>query len=94
MSFTQYLSQNNLHVVSTSVGTTAAKAFGDVMARVKSICASQEGSAEFASVKETEGRDSLAVPYGSYHQLYRIDGRLVAVGVVDILPKCLVSPSW
>lgn len=39
----------------------------------------------------TEGRDSLLVPYGSYHQLYRIDGILVAVGVVDILPKCLVS---
>ncbi len=39
----------------------------------------------------TEGQDSLSVPYGSYHQLYRIDGKLVAVGVVDILPKCLVS---
>lgn len=39
----------------------------------------------------TQGQDSLSVPYGSYHQLYRIDGRLIAVGVVDILPKCLVS---
>lgn len=39
----------------------------------------------------TEGDESLSVPYGSYHQLYRIDGRLVAVGVVDILPTCLVS---
>ncbi|CAM9705112.1 unnamed protein product [Scytosiphon promiscuus] len=39
----------------------------------------------------TQGHDSLSVPYGSYHQLYRIDGRLVAVGVVDILPKCLSS---
>lgn len=39
----------------------------------------------------TQGQDSLSVPYGSYHQLYRIDGKLVAVGVVDILPKCLVS---
>ena len=27
--------------------------------------------------------------YGSYHQLYRIDHKLVAVGVVDILPNCL-----
>lgn len=35
--------------------------------------------------------EALAVPYGTYHQLYRIDGKLVAVGVVDILPKCLVS---
>ncbi|CAN0544511.1 unnamed protein product, partial [Ectocarpus sp. 8 AP-2014] len=39
----------------------------------------------------TEGRDSLSVPYGSYHQLYRIDGKLIAVGVVDVLPKCLSS---
>ncbi|KAL9259147.1 Arginyl-tRNA--protein transferase 1-like protein [Drosera capensis] len=28
---------------------------------------------------------------GSFHQRYLIDGRLVAVGVVDILPKCLSS---
>jgi arginine-tRNA-protein transferase len=35
-----------------------------------------------------------AVPpcgFGSFHQQYRIDGKLVAVGVVDILPKCLSS---
>ncbi|KAI6670126.1 hypothetical protein NL676_005011 [Syzygium grande] len=29
--------------------------------------------------------------FGSFHQTYVIDGRLVAVGVVDILPKCLSS---
>ncbi|KAG7601294.1 Arginyl-tRNA--protein transferase 1 [Arabidopsis thaliana] len=29
--------------------------------------------------------------FGSFHQQYRIDGRLIAVGVVDILPKCLSS---
>ncbi|KAF8006277.1 hypothetical protein BT93_K0539 [Corymbia citriodora subsp. variegata] len=29
--------------------------------------------------------------FGSFHQSYVIDGRLVAVGVVDILPKCLSS---
>ena len=29
--------------------------------------------------------------FGSFHQQYRIDGRLVAVGVVDILPFCLSS---
>eukprot|EP00899_Mesostigma_viride_P020637 jgi/Mesvir1/28575/Mv00990-RA.1 len=29
--------------------------------------------------------------FGSFHQQYRIDGRLVAVGVVDILPHCLSS---
>lgn len=29
--------------------------------------------------------------YGSYHQKYYIDNKLVAVGVIDILPKCLSS---
>ncbi|CAN8073829.1 unnamed protein product [Agarophyton chilense] len=29
--------------------------------------------------------------YGSYHVLYRIAGTLFAVGVVDVLPKCLSS---
>lgn len=29
--------------------------------------------------------------FGSFHQQYRIDGKLVAVGVVDILPCCLSS---
>lgn len=29
--------------------------------------------------------------YGSFHQTYRIDGKLVAIGVIDILPYCLSS---
>jgi arginyl-tRNA---protein transferase len=29
--------------------------------------------------------------YGSYHQLYRLDGRLVGMGVIDILPSCVSS---
>ncbi|XP_021904192.1 arginyl-tRNA--protein transferase 1 [Carica papaya] len=29
--------------------------------------------------------------FGSFHQQYLIDGQLVAVGVIDILPKCLSS---
>lgn len=29
--------------------------------------------------------------FGSFHQQYRIDGKLVAVGVVDVLPYCLSS---
>ncbi|XP_059627990.1 arginyl-tRNA--protein transferase 2-like isoform X2 [Cornus florida] len=29
--------------------------------------------------------------FGSFHQQYVIDGRLVAVGVIDILPNCLSS---
>ncbi|XP_047173031.1 arginyl-tRNA--protein transferase 1 [Vigna umbellata] len=37
--------------------------------------------------------DSTIPPcgFGSFHQQYLIDGQLVAVGVIDILPKCLSS---
>ena len=37
------------------------------------------------------GPDAWGCGYGSYHQHYRIDGKLVAVGVLDVLPKCLSS---
>lgn len=33
----------------------------------------------------------LPKQYGSYHQLYRFDGRLVAMAVLDILPSCVSS---
>ncbi|OMO76048.1 hypothetical protein COLO4_25696 [Corchorus olitorius] len=35
--------------------------------------------------------DGMVPPcgFGSFHQQYIIDGKLVAVGVIDILPKCL-----
>lgn len=29
--------------------------------------------------------------YGSFHQQYWLDGRLICVGVLDILPKCVSS---
>ncbi|KAI0265192.1 arginine-tRNA-protein transferase [Gloeopeniophorella convolvens] len=29
--------------------------------------------------------------YGSYHQLYRLDGRLIGMSVIDILPSCVSS---
>jgi arginyl-tRNA---protein transferase len=35
--------------------------------------------------------DHLPRDYGSYHQLYRIDGELIAMGVIDILPNCVSS---
>ena len=31
------------------------------------------------------------IEYGTYHQLYRLDGKLVAVGVIDIIPNGVVS---
>ena len=39
---------------------------------------------------DAEGYDNH-IPIGSYHQQYRIDGVLIAVGVVDVLPHCLSS---
>ncbi|CAA7259664.1 unnamed protein product [Cyclocybe aegerita] len=33
----------------------------------------------------------LPLNYGSYHQLYKIDGQLMAVAVLDILPCCVSS---
>ncbi|TYH51895.1 hypothetical protein ES332_D10G312500v1 [Gossypium tomentosum] len=37
--------------------------------------------------------DGMVPPcgFGSFHQQYIIDGKLVAVGVVDVLPRCLSS---
>ncbi|VIO95600.1 Arginine-tRNA-protein transferase, C terminus containing protein [Brugia malayi] len=36
-----------------------------------------------------EKGESKIMALGSYHQQYYLDGRLIAVGVVDILPRCL-----
>lgn len=33
----------------------------------------------------------LPKDYGSYHQLYRLDGELIAMAVIDILPSCVSS---
>ncbi|CAH1405576.1 unnamed protein product [Nezara viridula] len=33
----------------------------------------------------------LTTGYGSFHQHYRLNGKLIAVGVIDILPKCISS---
>ncbi|OCH90708.1 hypothetical protein OBBRIDRAFT_819164 [Obba rivulosa] len=33
----------------------------------------------------------LPPTYGSYHQMYRLDGHLIAIGVLDILPNCVSS---
>jgi len=33
----------------------------------------------------------LPLCYGSYHQMYRLDGELIAMAVLDILPNCVSS---
>ncbi|KAL8759182.1 MAG: hypothetical protein Q9199_000940 [Rusavskia elegans] len=35
--------------------------------------------------------DGIKQKLGSYHQCYRLDGRLVAMGVLDLLPGCVSS---
>ena len=35
--------------------------------------------------------DGFSSGYGSFHQQYLIDGKIVAVGVIDILPSCVSS---
>ena len=40
---------------------------------------------------ESERPDRLPADYGAYHQLYRLDGELIAMGVIDILPNCVSS---
>ena len=35
--------------------------------------------------------EHLPADYGAYHQLYRLDGELIAMGVIDILPNCVSS---
>jgi len=39
----------------------------------------------------SEEDKEYCLPCGSYHQLYRLNGKLIAVGVVDLLPRCLSS---
>ncbi|KAK7108348.1 hypothetical protein V1264_016098 [Littorina saxatilis] len=37
------------------------------------------------------GERGLPEGYGSFHQHYMLDGKLIAVGVIDILPNCVSS---
>ncbi|KAL1914815.1 uncharacterized protein VTP21DRAFT_7907 [Calcarisporiella thermophila] len=39
----------------------------------------------------TGTKGSITPGYGSFHQTYRLDGRLIAVAVLDILPACVSS---
>ncbi|CAG9462494.1 unnamed protein product [Pedinophyceae sp. YPF-701] len=48
-------------------------------------------TAPFAHVPPTADPQAPACGFGAFHQQYRVDGQLVAVGVVDVLPRCLSS---
>ena len=44
------------------------------------------------AIEYPSGRpEHLPADYGAYHQLYRLDGQLIAMGVIDILPNCVSS---
>ncbi|CAN9332528.1 unnamed protein product [Alternaria alternata] len=38
------------------------------------------------TTRTVEGKEQLL---GSYHQCYRLDGRLIAMGILDLLPHCV-----
>lgn len=42
-------------------------------------------------LEEETAPDGPEAGYGSFHQQYWLDGRIVAVGVVDVLPTCVSS---
>nr|CAG4647050.1 EOG090X06AF [Megafenestra aurita] len=42
-------------------------------------------------LQKSKPKSGLDIEYGSFHQQYWIDGKLVAVGVIDILSTCLSS---
>ena len=41
--------------------------------------------------QKTYEQDGKERKIGSYHQCYRLDGRLVAMGVLDLMPQCVSS---
>lgn len=42
-------------------------------------------------VQEEHSETGPMCGYGSFHQQYWLDGKMIAVGVIDILPKCVSS---
>ncbi|WOO80718.1 Arginyl-tRNA--protein transferase 1 [Vanrija pseudolonga] len=54
------------------------------------------------AITYSDGADTAHLPqhYGSYHLLYRVDGKLVGISVIDVLPACVSSvyfiwdPDW
>uniref|UniRef100_A0AAX7SCK0 Arginyl-tRNA--protein transferase 1 n=1 Tax=Astatotilapia calliptera TaxID=8154 RepID=A0AAX7SCK0_ASTCA len=55
-----------------------------------SECSESEVRHDYYSTPEY-APDGPEVGYGSFHQQYWLDGRIVAVGVIDILPTCVSS---
>lgn len=52
---------------------------------------SEHSYCEHVANTPTSYQSVEGVDCGTYHQLYRLDGKLVAIGIVDIVPRGLVS---
>ncbi|RUS75694.1 hypothetical protein EGW08_016536 [Elysia chlorotica] len=50
-----------------------------------------EGFLVDSPLQEQHGEGAPSQGYGSFHQQYWLDGKIVAVGVIDILPTCVSS---
>ncbi|KAK7483279.1 hypothetical protein BaRGS_00025446 [Batillaria attramentaria] len=49
------------------------------------------GDSPLQAVMPAPGEGGLPQGYGSFHQQYILDGKIIAVGVVDVLPHCVSS---
>lgn len=58
---------------------------------VSQFCTTRQQMSVTKSNSNRNNKNASNIPYGTYHQLYRINGRLIAVGVLDFLPKGLSS---
>lgn len=51
-----------------------------------------DGPLKYSAIRYEHGRPApMPSHYGQYHQMYRVDGKLIAMGVVDVLPGCVSS---
>ncbi|TIA99429.1 hypothetical protein E3P92_02406 [Wallemia ichthyophaga] len=51
-----------------------------------------DGPLKYSPITYKHGRPvSMPSHYGQYHHVYRVDGKLIAMGVLDILPECVSS---
>ena len=74
--------------------STAADGLSDPPTPPAMLCPDMPGGAQWAHGTSASGGgadDLRRWGYGSFHHRYLIDGVLVAVGVVDVLPRCLSS---
>ena len=73
-----------------SVGGAIANCFCDgIFPSLRSVSSSQPTPIPYTRPPARSGH--LPVNYGTHHQLYRLNGELVAMATLDILPGCVSS---